>query len=137
MPKRKPAGDHQTTRTFQALKKIKVAEVQKQLQDAVDKAYAVSHPSKYLQVNVLLFRFDNDDLNGADMENELATVFKDEYGYKVHKVVLPGKATKRPGFKVATTLDDLDDQGALGENCLVIVVFFGHGLIRDHILHVG
>lgn len=130
------------TRSLMPPKKLKYAEVKAQLRQAAKDAFPPNegHPAKYKHVTAVLLHFDNDDMGVAGQENELAKTFETEYEFDVTRILLPGKNIPKadlPEEVVSATVKKLRQQGALEKNCLVILVFSGHGLIINDTLEVG
>ncbi|KAF3044311.1 hypothetical protein E8E12_007146 [Didymella heteroderae] len=112
------------SRSLQPPKKLKYSVFKQQLRQAACDAFAAGHPAKYDQVNVVMMHFDNDDMGVGGQEDELAETFEREYGFVVEKTV-------------GAVFTKLRTRRALEKNCLVILVFSGHGLILNDMLEVG
>ncbi|KAF9730525.1 hypothetical protein PMIN03_010275 [Paraphaeosphaeria minitans] len=88
-----PPGLRQTY-AFSEDKKMRRAELEADIQSAVNAAFAPD-PSRFSRVVVLTIKFDNYDLDVGALEKELGDTFSIMYEFDVNYV--PLDSTKKPG----------------------------------------
>ncbi|KAG9187764.1 hypothetical protein G6011_05635 [Alternaria panax] len=70
--------------------------------------------------------FDNSDIPGiSTTENDLAKTFRDSYGIQTEQIAL---RSKNPRVQLTNELVDLANNGFADKDCLIVLVFSGHGM---------
>jgi hypothetical protein len=105
--------------------KVDVKTLQNDLQKAITKAFN-PHPTIYRRATVQFMKFKDGDLDVDGPERELARVFRNEYNFTTRFYEIGSRPNLNPTQEVQALLVDLQSQFG-GENCLLIIVFSGHG----------
>ncbi|KAE8842666.1 hypothetical protein HRS9139_01963 [Pyrenophora teres f. teres] len=113
-------------RAFSAPTKIPKQELQDELQAAVSSAVGGGSVKPYKKVVAMLIHFEQDDIGVIPLETELARTFNQYYGIdQIKRLEIPRKG--EPVWVVQQALLELHHLGYTEKNCLVILVFSGHG----------
>ena len=103
-------------------------EVQAELTKAVKSATATRKP--YEKHAVVFIHFADDDIGCDGPEKEMAAIFREFYGiYNIKHILLNNKAN--PTLVIQEALVNLAKNGNANLNCLVIIVFSGHGKLEE------
>ncbi|KAH6689939.1 hypothetical protein BKA61DRAFT_585139 [Leptodontidium sp. MPI-SDFR-AT-0119] len=93
-----------------------------ELETAVKAVWSTRHQSRYSKVDVLLVRWEDDDLNVQTEIDDLGYIFEDQYRYEVEKYQIPSRQPDR-ALKVRV-LDFLKENDS--EDSLLIFYYAGH-----------
>jgi hypothetical protein len=111
---------------FQVPKTITKAELQADFEKATKSVLTGGASKTYTKRVALLMHFQTNDIKGIDtMENELAKTFRQYYGIETRQIVL---SNVNPRNGLTTALVDLAQHGYADKDCLIILVFSGHGM---------
>ncbi|KAM0291890.1 hypothetical protein ACHAO9_003443, partial [Fusarium lateritium] len=93
---------------------------------AAKRAFPNSAYSRYSEVQVLLIRWDEDELEVEWELNELRSVFRDLYGFTTDQFLIPThKSHRKLNHKVLSFVEEHEN-----EDTLLIVYYGGHGVIN-------
>ena len=114
------------SRAFSSPSKITSQNLQKELQSAVNSALGSGTVTPYKKVVVVLIHFEHDNIGVVPLENDLVATFREFYGITdFRRVELPRPAN--PEWVLQQALIQLITAGYTEKNCLIILVFSGHG----------
>ncbi|KAL8984455.1 MAG: hypothetical protein Q9205_001594, partial [Flavoplaca limonia] len=99
----------------------------KVLNNAAAAAFPRSNTCRYCDVCVLLLSWENDDLGVAVEIDDLETVFRDLYGYRVERWKIPStKSHNSLVYRIMQVLRDFESSDKL-----LITYYAGHGFMND------
>ena len=117
------------TRAFEKAAKIPKDEIRQKLQSAVTSAIGGGPVNAYKKVAVGMIHFANDDIGVVPLENELASTFVNFYGiHDIRRIVIPRNVRNTILYLNTTLLEPLAQNQNNEANCLLILVFSGHGV---------
>ncbi|USP77905.1 hypothetical protein yc1106_05179 [Curvularia clavata] len=99
--------------------------IQTELQTAVASGTGGRAPKVYKRISAVLIHFEDDDIGCDGLEKELAETFRNFYNINNIKHLLI--KNENAHLAVSRVLVELTDKGCTGKDCLVILVFSGHG----------
>ncbi|KAK1750948.1 hypothetical protein QBC47DRAFT_309110 [Echria macrotheca] len=100
------------------------SELTRNLDLAVQAAWAARHSSRYVDVKVLLMSWASDDLGVKDEVQVLESVFRDLYNFDVENWTIPDE---EPGLEAASKVLEFVKTGRHPDN-LLILYYAGHAL---------
>ncbi|EMD93728.1 hypothetical protein COCC4DRAFT_45406 [Bipolaris maydis ATCC 48331] len=116
----------QPPRASQTVSHMSKAQISTELSAAIQSGTGKNARQDYKTMTAVLIHFKNDDIGCEDLEKQLAEVFKNFYGF--HNIIrLLLKDYENPIGVIWGVLSDLVAKGFAKKNCLVVVVFAGHG----------
>ncbi|KAF4994037.1 hypothetical protein FGRMN_6071 [Fusarium graminum] len=119
-----PLTTHDTTRSHHHMGNFEA--FVEELQLAAKRAFPNSAYSRYSEIQVLLIRWDEDELEVEWELNELRRVFRDLYGFTTDKFLIPTHNSHRKlTSKVLSFVEEHEN-----EDTLLIVYYGGHGAIN-------
>lgn len=99
----------------------------KVLNNAAAAAFPRSGSSRYCDVYVLLLSWDDDDLGVVGEIDDLETVFREIYGYKVERWKIPSTTSHNAlVFQIMSSLRHFESSDKL-----FITYYGGHGYMND------
>jgi hypothetical protein len=106
--------------------------LQEELTEATASSIRNRSPKFYKKSTALLMHFADDDIGCDDLKKELADIFKNTFGFnKVRRTLLGTKMQPIPQLAFNRIIDELYQEGCCDKDCLVILVFSGHGMPRQ------
>ncbi|KAH7242387.1 hypothetical protein BKA59DRAFT_227911 [Fusarium tricinctum] len=119
-----PLTTHDTTKSHHHMSNFEL--FVEDLQLAAKRAFPNSAYSRYSEVQVLLIRWDEDELEVEWELNELRRVFRDLYGFTTDKFLIPTHNSHRKlNHKVLSFVEEHEN-----EDTLLVVYYGGHGAIN-------
>ena len=98
-----------------------IAHLAADLASAVNAGWSRRHEARYTRVEVLLLRWEDDDLGVVTELEALRHVFEDLYGYGVQSYEIPGEKPDKALKRRVLDFLDFDEDGTL-----LVVYYAGH-----------
>ena len=104
--------------------------LENELHTAVNSAIGSNAVTSYKKVAVIFVRFEHDDIGVVEPERELMETFRNYFRITyIKSVVIPRPGN--PDFVLSQAILQLCDEKYAEENCLIILVFSGHGRVMS------
>ncbi|KAM5363185.1 hypothetical protein ACJZ2D_012150 [Fusarium nematophilum] len=119
-----PLATHDTTKSHHHMDHLE--RFVQDLQLSAKRAFPNSAYSRYKEVEVLLIRWEEDELEVERELNELHNVFRDLYGFTTEQYLIPTQNShRRLNHKALSFVEEHEK-----EDTLLIVYYGGHGVIN-------
>ncbi|EUC31570.1 hypothetical protein COCCADRAFT_27734 [Bipolaris zeicola 26-R-13] len=117
------------SRAWQKPYQLSSTQISAELKEAIHSGLGKNFQNDYKKVSVVLMHFQDDDIGCDPLEEELADIFSNFYHIHMIKRLLLTDHDN-PHWLIFKEIEVLEKKGFTAKDCLVILVFSGHGQVQ-------